>query len=383
MSSGGSVSVDRIERIHNAAVVIDTHCDTILRVDEAGFDFMSRNLTGHVDYPRIREGGLDAVVMAVYLGKAERTGELVEKALDRIGRIRSLADENASSLEVACSAQEILRIKAEGKTALVIGIEGGHIIDGSLHVLNEFYRKEVRVMTLTHTFHNELADSAGFGEELAPLHGGLSAFGRDAVREMNRLGMVVDVSHVSDDTLRHVLDVSEAPVIASHSGCRSLCDHPRNISDEMIRAMAARGGVIQIVFFNGFIDPEYKRKTGAVKKRREPLEARAKEKHPEGSEDLVKELFRIWRENPPEGTPLSLLLDHIDHVIDLVGPDHVGLGSDWDGIPTTVDGVEDCSKLPNITKGLFERGHDEESVRKILGGNFLRVFRETASRRAE
>jgi membrane dipeptidase len=372
----------KADAIHDAAVVVDSHCDTAMRFNEPGFDFSARNAGGHVDLPRIREGGLDAVVMAVYLGKPDEAGagKIVDDALERIAWIRTLAEKNPHALSPAVTAADVRRAAGEGKVALLVGIEGGHIIDGSLEVLKRFHALGARVLTLTHIFHNDLADSSGFGEPLQPLHGGLSSFGRSAVREMNDLGMIVDVSHASDAAFWDALETSEAPIMATHSACRALCGHNRNLTDEMIEALTDRGGVVQVPYHPRFIDPDYDRRSLAVKEVRAALEAEARATFAEGSEDLAKAFFRISREHPAEPTPLPLLLDHIERVIDLAGFDHVGLGSDWDGIPETVEGLEDCSRLRAVTRGLVARGLGESEVSKILGGNFLRVLEEVTDR---
>lgn len=381
MSSSEQVTDDLVHRIHEEAVVVDSHVDTTMRLDEPWFDFMDRNGDGHIDYPRLREGGVNGLVMAVYMGKQDEgcSARAVSLALKRIDSIRSLAEKYPDRLEIALTGDDVRRIAAEGRIAFLIGIEGGHIIDNSVEVLRCYQRLGARVMTLTHSFHHDWADSSGLETRLPERLGGLSPFGRDVVGEMNRLGMVIDISHVSDGTFNDVLDLSEAPVAATHSGCRALYDHPRNLSDDMIKRLAARGGVVQIVFYSGFLDPTFPEKERPRKEKREQLRKRATEKYGKGTPEERRELRRIWQEHPVDTTPLDLLLDHIDHVIALVGADHVGLGSDWDGIPVTADQVNDCSMLRNVTGGLLRRGHSGETVKKVLGGNFLRLMDEVAA----
>ncbi len=369
------------ERIHREAFAVDSHVDTAMRCRDESFDFVARNSSGHIDLPRMRDGRLDALVMAVYMG-APAAGEedrLVDEALFRINWIRSLTEQNPEELALALTADDMRQAFGAGRAALMIGIEGGHIINGSLDLLRKYHSLGARVLTLTHVFHHDWADSAGFDEPLPDRHGGLSPFGREVIGELNRLGILVDLSHSSDKTFHDVLQISRAPMAATHSGCRALCDHRRNLSDEMIAALAAKGGVIQIPFYPTFIDPDAPRKVQAAEAEREPLIAEARKANAEGSDQLAREIARIEKLLPPEGTQLALLLDHIDHAIGLVGAHHVGLGSDWDGIPRTVDGVEDCTGLPNVTRGLLERGHDESVVRKVLGENFLRVLDAQAS----
>lgn len=375
---GAAADASAADEIHAAALVVDSHLDTPMRYAEAGFDFMTRNATGHVDYERLREGGLDAVVMAVYLGKPGDGGpsDPVSEALRRIEWIRSLADEYPDRLALAATGEEVSRAVTEGRIALLMGIEGGHIIGNSLDVLRQFHGLGVRVLTLTHSFHHDWADSSGFAEALPPRHGGLTEFGRDVVRELNRLGIVADISHASESTFRDVLETSAAPVAATHSACRALCDHPRNMTDEMMAALAAKGGVIQIPYFPGFLDPAFGPAAEAIKAQRKASADAARARWAAGSERLEEELRAVEEELPLPSTPLSSLLDHVDHAVRVAGPGHVGLGSDWDGIQCTVSGLEDCSGLPLVTRGLVERGHDADTIKGILGGNFLRVLSE-------
>lgn len=368
----------KAERIHAEAIVIDTHSDTPYRMRDPQWNFMERHDQGHMDYPRIREGGLDAVFLAVYMGeqKPEEPGVAVKKALLQIDHIRSTVEHNPDELGLALTANDIRRLAAEDRVAMLIGIEGGHIIDNSLDVLRCYHRLGARYMTLTHSFHHDWADSSGIGDEVSPGKGGLTDFGKEVVIEMNRLGMMVDISHVSDETFWDVIETSTAPVLATHSGARAVNDHPRNVSDEMIKALAKHGGAVQVVFFPGFLDPEFTRKNGEAKRRRAPREAEIRKQYADDTEAMRKALRALRKEIPTEGTPLSVLIDHIDHIIDLVGPDHVGLGADWDGVWYMVDGLEDCSKISSITYELLKRGHSEETVKKVLGGNLLRIMEE-------
>ncbi|MFH2002407.1 MAG: dipeptidase [Planctomycetota bacterium] len=369
---------ERAMRAHAEAWVIDSHSDTALRMLDPGWDFMMRHDDGHMDYPRIREGGLDAVFLAIYMGqqKPEEPGISVEKAVLQFDRILCLVEQNPDRLGLARTAADIRDLAGQGKTAVLIGIEGGHIIDNKLEALRCYHRLGARYMTLTHSFHHDWADSSGIGEPIPEGHGGLTDFGRQVILEMNRIGMMVDISHVSDETFWDVIEQSKAPIIATHSGARAICDHPRNLSDEMIRTLAERGGVVQVVFFPGFLDPDYKKKAEAAKNK---CTAREEEIRKTYSDDPLKQkqaLRELWREFPVEATPFSVLIDHIEHILQLAGPDHVGLGADWDGVWTMVEGLDDCSKIPLITLELLKRGHSEATVKKILGGNLLRVMEE-------
>jgi membrane dipeptidase len=256
-----------------------------------------------------------------------------------------------------------------------MGVEGGHMIDDDLAILRDYYRLGVRYMTLTHSFHTRWADSSGMSSEpLEPLHHGLTAFGEDVVREMNRLGMMVDVSHVSDETFFDVMRVSRAPVIASHSACRAIADHPRNMSDDMLRALAAGGGVVLINFYPAYIDEKANALTKAYfEKWKDELEAIREQ----AGDDPVARYTAMrahFAAHPVPQTSLDVLLDHFDHALQVAGPDHVGIGADWDGVPSMPRGMEDVSALPHLTEGLLARGHDEATVRKVLGENLLRVM---------
>lgn len=376
----GESLADKARRLHADAIVIDSHSDTPLRM-RGGWDFMERHNSGHMDYPRIREGGLDAVFLIVYMGKQKEAepGIAVKKACALFDRIHSLIDANADRLELALTAADVRRAADQDRTAVLIGVEGGHIIDNDLAALRTYYRLGARYMTLTHTFHHDWADSSGYGRPMEPGQGGLTDFGRDVVREMNRLGMIVDVSHVSDETFHDTIETSSAPIMASHSGCRSVCDHPRNLTDDMIRALADRGGVLQIVFFPGYLDPEFEAKADRARRLRANREEEIRSNFKNDPGEIERRLAELKKTRFLEPTPISMVIDHIEHVIDLVGPDHVGLGADWDGVPFMCEGVEDCSQVGNITLELLKRGHDEETIRKVLGGNLLRLMEEVAS----
>lgn len=320
------------------------------------WDFSARHADGHVDIPRLREGGVSAVFLAAYVPGRGKPGSLAAAAQAQLDRIHATARSFEEDLQFARNSAEVRRAKSDGKIALLIGIEGGHLIEGSLDILREFSERGAVYMTLTHAFHTDWADSSGVHDDLAPLHGGLTAFGRDVVREMNRLGMMVDVSHVSDSTFWDVLDASTAPVIASHSSCRAIAAHRRNLSDEMIRAIAQRGGVVQINFAAAFVDPTFP-----------PLSSRIVEEWSSRGGFKKSPFAR-------HVTPLSVLVDHFEHALRLAGPEHVGIGSDFDGVAALPRGMEDCSKLPNLTAELLQRGHSEATLAKVLGGNILRVM---------
>lgn len=339
----------RAERVHRGSIVIDTHNDITSFITDEGFDMGARDTSGKIqtDIPRMKEGGLGAEFFSIYVASSyAKEGGSARRALEMIDGVYEQVRRHPESLEMAGTVADIRRIRRAGKIAALMGIEGGHAIEDSLAALRLFYRLGVRYMTLTHTNTNNWADSAG-GISIAgeKRHNGLSEFGKEVVREMNRLGMMVDISHIGDKTFWDVIEVTQSPVIASHSSARALTNVPRNLSDEMLRAIAKNGGVVMVNFYNGFINTEYAR-PGMPKPTR-----------------------------PAETATMDMLMQHFEHLIKVAGIDHVGIGSDFDGIeglaPT---GMEDVSKLPNITYELLKRGYSESDVRKVLGENLLRVM---------
>jgi len=358
-------------RIHREAIVVDTHSDVTSRMLDEGFDIGRRASDGHMDIPRMKEGGIDAEFFAIYVAaRYAREGGAARRALDMIDVVYRALERYPNDLELALSAADIRRIARAGKIAVLMGIEGGHAIEDSLGALRMFYRLGVRYMTLTHTNTNNWADSSGD----QPRHNGLTEFGRQVVREMNRLGMLVDISHVSDKTFYDVLETTRAPVIASHSSARALTNIPRNMSDDMLRALARNGGVVMVNFGSSFVDQSY---TEAVAQRRERLRPQLDALRARYANDPVRlrqETEQLLRAHPVPRPPLSRLIDHIDHIVKVAGIDHVGLGSDFDGVDSLPEGLDDCSKLPLITYELLKRGYREPEIKKILGENFLRVF---------
>lgn len=368
----------RVRRLHRSAIVIDGHADTTLRLLEPGFDFMARHdaADGMLDLPRAREGGLDAQFFSIYTGKVEGEGRAVRDALERIDAVHELARRHPDEIVIATDVAGIRRAAAQGKLAALLGVEGGHMIENRLSVLRDFQRLGVRYLTLTHSFHIDWADSAGTGEPLPPGQGGLSPFGEEVVRELNRLGVMVDVSHVSDGTFWDALRVSEAPPIASHSSCRAVFDHPRNLSDDMLRALAAKGGVVMINYFPGYTDADAAPAIRAWFARHGPEFAKLRETHKDDPRALSAAFRAAVTADPlPKGS-LARLLDHFDHALRVAGPGHVGLGSDFDGVPSMPAELDEVSDLENLTRGLLARGWSEEVVRGVLGENLLRVLGE-------
>jgi membrane dipeptidase len=372
----GRGDADDALTLHRDAIVIDTHSDTTPWFEDPAWRFDERHDEGHEDLPRMREGGLDAQFWSIHMGETPGAGRAIREATLRIDAVHELVRRHPRELALATTADEIRRAVAQGRIACLMGIEGGHIIEDSLAALRAFHRLGVRYLTLTHSFHTSWADSSGTNEVPPPRHGGLTAFGEEVVREMNRLGMLVDVSHVSDDTFSDVLRVTRAPVIASHSATRAVADHPRNLSDDMLRALARNGGVVMINFYSGYIDASLVAPLRQVFVGFAPRFAALREQHADDPVARMRAMRALFREVPVPQADLSVLLDHFDHALEIAGPDHVGLGADWDGVPSMPRGMEDVSRLPALTRGLLERGHSPEVVRKVLGENLLRVLGE-------
>jgi membrane dipeptidase len=357
------------------AILIDTHADTPQMMLDDEYDLADPNSPYMISLPKMRAGHLGAEFFAIWVDTKTPPQEVIRRALDLIDVVDDQVTRHADELAAARTADDILRIHSEKKIAILQGLEGGHMIQNDLRVLDVFYRLGVRYMTLTHSAPTDWADSSG----AKPLHNGLTDFGRQVVARMNRLGMMVDISHVSDKTFYDALAATEAPVIASHSSCRALRDTPRNMSDEMIRALAKNGGVMQVNFYSAFIDEGYAaaRKQVAGQIAAEVAAAR-KEYAQAGKRFGWTEEMKIGRAYDAKLPVPSVerLADHIDHVVKVAGVDHVGLGSDFDGIDSTPRGMEDVSKLPDLVRELARRGYSEEDLEKILGGNLLRVMRQ-------
>jgi membrane dipeptidase len=328
--------------VHREAIVVDTHCDTLkcllpefTRPRDSMWDDRSdigmgvRSNLGHVDVPRLQEGGVDCQVFAVSSERSRTPTHPLRTALEMIDRFYREC-ESYDTLTLVTSIDEVLDAKRNGMVAGLLSIEGADVIEGRIEMLRVFHRLGVRMVGLVHSLRNQLAD----GVTDRRTGGDLSEFGVQAVEELNRLGMIVDVSHINDEGFWDVLDITKYPVIASHSNSRAVCGHPRNMTDEMIVALAENGGVMGMNFAPSFVHPEQATMKGVV--------------------------------------------DHIDHIVELVGPDHVGLGSDFDGIPHTPEGLEDVTRIPYITEELLRRGYGEEDVKKILGGNHLRLIKAVA-----
>ncbi len=378
----------RADRLIERAIVVDTHEDVPEELQKTWVDIGARNATGHVDIPRWREGGVTAPFLAAYVSSSYvAPGKAAGKALEFIDLIHRLVDAHPKDLVFADSVAGIRAAKKEGKIAVLIGIEGGHAIEDSLGALSAFYRLGARYMTLTHTNSNDWADSSGsfftlgFDPKKAAVHDGLTEFGRQVVLEMNRLGMLVDVSHVSDKTIADVLEVSKAPVFASHSSCRALANMPRNLTDDQIRAIAARGGVVMINFSSTFLDQKVVDDFVARRTAAEAEAARIAQRYKDDPKKRDAEISALLENRKRPRANWTAVVDHIEHVMKIAGPGAVGLGTDYDGIDDPPVGLEDVSKLRIVAAELLKRGHSEEEVAGVLGENFLRLWERARAAR--
>jgi membrane dipeptidase len=373
-SAPGDRVSPRARQLHDRAIVVDSHGDTPQRlVFDDAFDIAARNRNGNIDIPRMKEGGLDALFFSIWVPSDVTGPPAVKRALDQIDAVREAIRRHPGDLLLATTAADIRRAAAEGKIAALMGVEGGHMIDDDMRLLRIYAALGVRYMTLTHFKNNNWADSSTD----KPAHNGLTAFGKDVVREMNRLGVMVDISHVADKTFHDVLALTTAPVIASHSSSRVISKHPRNMSNDMLRALARNGGVVMINYHAAFLSEEFR--IASEKRSGNIVSAMAAMSKKCGGNEACTTLEgeRIDHEAMAKGdlpkVTWDKIIEHIDHAVKVAGPDHVGLGSDFDGATMPI-GMEDASKLPKITEALLDKGYSEQDVEKILGGNILRVM---------
>ena len=358
-------------RIHFNAVVVDGHMDVPMRMVDDGYDPMRRHSANrsHADVPRMEMGGVDAAFMSLYVAPYYGEGaRAVGRARQQLHAVRDLAERHPDRLAMASSAAEVRSVTRGGRTALLLGIEGGHALAASPDTLRAFAEQGVRYVTLTHVNTNRWADSS----QDEAVHGGLSDLGREMVASMNDLGVLVDLSHVSDETFADALEVSRAPVIVSHSSCRALTPSVRNVTDEQLRAVAENGGVVMINFFDAMVNPHLTDEVFSEARRRVRASG-------QGMAYIWSAIYDLRRERSIPGASWGDVVDHIDHAVTVAGVDHVGIGSDFDGVFDLPRGLEDVERLPWITYGLLRRGYSEREIYKILGGNLLRVL-EAAER---
>ena len=375
------------EAVHRSAIVIDTHADTPQRMLDEHYDLTDPLNGGYLNFASAKQGNLGAEFFSIWVEPKLYEGHYARRTLELIDAVHQQALKHPDKMMMAYSPEDILRAHREHKLAALMGIEGGHSIEDSLGLLRDYYRLGVRYMTLTWSNSNNWADSSGDADDPTVHHtqDGLSDFGKDVVYEMNRLGMMVDISHVSDKTFYRAVITSRAPVFASHSAARALTNVPRNMTDDMLRAVArsggpnSHGGVVMVNFYSGFIsDAWWQAWKAQAPERKAGEDAQIAQWKAEGKTvtyGMTDALDKQWASKIPR-PPLSALIDHIDHVAKVAGIDHVGLGSDFDGIPSSPEGIDSAADLPKITAALMQRGYSPEDCRKILGENFLRFFRE-------
>jgi membrane dipeptidase len=372
-----TISDAEVMRVHRSALLIDTHNDVPSRTVD-GFDIGSHTGSGHTDIARLKEGGVGAQFFAVYVASSYVTGNhSANRTLQMIDTVRhDIVGRYPNDFVLATTANGIEEAHRQGKIAALMGIEGGHAIEDNVRLLRDFYALGIRYMTLTHSNTNDWADSSGdVNDPNVKHHNGLTAFGKDIILEMNRLGMIVDISHVADKTFWDALEVSKAPIFASHSSCRALTNHARNMTDDMIVALAKKGGVVQVNFYCGFISQKFRDNDAADTK---ALDARlaqetAGKNLSEPDRQILSEKLR--KEMRLSRATLADVVAHIDHIRQIAGIDAIGIGADFDGVSCTPVGLDDVSKYPNLTRALLEKGYSAEDIRKIYGGNFLRVMR--------
>ena len=357
---------EQARKVHFSSIVLDTHIDVTPKLQTA-WKFSEEHTEGHIDLPRMKKGGLNALFFSIYMSGTVTGPKALSDAVERIAAVHRLAEQYPDQVALCVTADQVRRAHKQGKIAALMGMEGGHMINNSLAVLRMYAELGVRYLTLTHSVNTDWADSSGD----QPKHNGLTEFGKDVIRELNRLGVMVDISHVSDKTFMDAIEVSRAPMIASHSSCRAISGHGRNMTDPMIKALAAKGGVIQINYLDQFIDPDlfqYSQKS-------QPLMRELQQKYP-GRENAAKRREEVAKQyGPAPKASWERIIDHIDHAVKLVGVDHVGLGSDFDGGSMPV-GMEDCTQLPKITEALMRKGYSASDMKKILGENTLRLLSE-------
>ena len=367
--------------IHYRAIAVDMHADTVQRVLDENVDLQKQLSDGHLDAVRAKAGGLDAQFFSIWVEPQLFGGggaRAIQRADDQIAAVRALAENHPETWQLATTAADVRRAAADGKIAALLGLEGGYAIDERLENVARYYKMGVRYMSPAWSVSTSWAGSSG--DEVGATRG-LNEFGREVVREMNRLGMMVDVSHVSDKTFWDIVNTSTKPVIATHSACRAITDVPRNLTDDMIRALAKTGGVVNVIFYPEHIEPGWSQKKKQLDAEIAGLVQRASENEPGDAVHKKLARDRVRQEQYAKRLPkvtVSRIVDHIDHIVKLVGIDHVGIGSDFDGVQATPADLSTVADLPNLTRELLKRGYSENDMDKILGGNMLRVMEEQA-----
>ncbi len=376
----GETQEQRATRLHRQAIIVDGHNDIPSVLLGNSSDIATPGPGTHTDLARLKSSGITGEFFSIYVDgdlatkPTVRGGGSLRRALDLIDITYGQVERHPDALLLATSAADIRRAKKEGKVAVLMGVEGGHAIENSLYSLRELYRLGCRYMTLTHTNTNEWADSAGFAGPPVIRHHGLAPFGEEVVREMQRIGMLVDISHTSDETFYDAIKIAKAPIIASHSSARALGSNRRNLTDDMLEAMARNGGIVMVNFWTKFLSTEYSDKFDQWFAKNGKAFATIRAKFAANPTEARAEMEKLKATSRLPTVPLSALLDHIDHIVKVAGIDHVGLGSDFDGVDSLPEGMGGIQDLPKITLELVKRGYSDEDILKILGGNFLRVF---------
>ena len=369
--------IKRADKIHASILTVDTHCDTPMEFSDAGFDLGIRHDEGCVDFPRMAEGGLQAEFFAVFIGQGPRNdssyNKVHKKALEIFNAIHKNVGKNSAMAELATTADDAYRLKKEGKIAAFIGVENGYPIGTDISRIKQYYDLDARYITLAHSKNNDICDSST--DPNGPESNGLSPFGTLVVKEMNRLGMMVDVSHISDKSFYDVLKVTKAPVIASHSSCRALCGSPRNLTDDMLLALKENGGVIQICILGNYLktpepNPEMEEKLKELKNKFGDYNFLTGE-----TKKLMRTEYRHIKERYEKPATVKDVVDHIDHVVQVIGIDYVGIGTDFDG-GGGVEGCRTVAEMKNITIEMLRRGYSKKDITKIWGGNVMRVLRK-------
>ena len=370
------------KQIHSSSLMIDSHADTTQRLLDDNFDMATPPAgdKGNLDFAKAKAGNLGAEFFSIWVEPKEFKGQYAHRTLALIDSVYQQAAKHPDQMMMAFSPADIERAHRERKLAALLGIEGGHSIENDIHLLRDYYRLGVRYMTLTWSNTNEWADSSGdINDPAVQHHNGLTEFGKDVVYEMNRLGMMIDVSHVSDKTFYDALLASRAPVIASHSSSRALTNHPRNMTDDMLREIGRRGGVVMVNYYSAFVDETWRQAYEAQAKERsaavDVVAEQYKDADPVTRYRETDKIAKQWAAKVPR-PPFDAIINHIDHVAKIAGVDHTGLGSDFDGTPSMPEGLDSAADLPKITEGLLKRGYTADQIRKILGDNLMRVFKE-------
>ncbi|HEX2967892.1 MAG TPA: dipeptidase [Bacteroidales bacterium] len=369
--------IKKADRIHSSILTVDTHCDTPMSFEESDFDLGVRHDEGCVDFPRMKEGGLHSEFFAVFIGQGPRDDSTFEKvhtkALNIFSAIHANVEKNSNVAEIALTSSDAYRIRKNGKIAAFIGLENGYPIGKNLARVKEFYDLGARYITLSHTKNNDICDSST--DPAGPEHNGLSPLGEQVVKEMNRLGMMIDVSHISDESFYDVLKLTNSPVIASHSSCRALCGSPRNLTDDMLLALKDNDGVIQICILSNYLktpdpNPELDARLKEIRDRYGDFNSLSAD-----SQKLMRTEYRTVQQKYQKLASVKDIADHIDHAVQVIGIDHVGIGTDFDG-GGGVDGCKTVAEMKNITIELLHRGYTKADIEKIWGGNVMRVMRK-------